>query len=369
MRGSLRVAVLPGDGIGREVTPAALAVMSAAVRAAGAPPLGFEVKRAGAQAFLDTGTALSDAVVETCEKADAIYLGAMGLPRVRNVDGTEIAPDFELRSVFELYAGLRPIRTIPGVPSLLNGMLTPDVDFAVVRESTGGHFGARCKGVVETDEIARDEITMTRRLTERVSRFAFEEAMRRAADRARAATVTLVDKADLLVTHAFMRTVFDEVAQRYRGIGTAHLYLDAAMLALLTRPSTFDVILTESLLGELLSTVTAAIVGGPGFTPSADIGDDHALFQPAHGSEPEIAGSGRANPTAAILSGAMLLDWLGDRHETAPLNDAARLIENAVDESFGSGALQVHAHGGSDGVREVTNEILDRLEPPKGGRR
>ncbi|WP_108662516.1 isocitrate/isopropylmalate dehydrogenase family protein [Acuticoccus kandeliae] len=362
MANGLRVAVLPGDGIGREVTPAALAVVDAAARKAGAPHLDYVMLRAGAQAFLDTGTALSDEAKTTCEAADAIFLGAMGLPSVRNHDGTEITPQLDLRTMFRLFAGVRPARAIPNVPSPLADPRAREIDFVIVRESTEGLFAARGRGTVEHDEVARDTQVITRATTERVSRFAFEEAMRRAAILGRSASVALVDKANVLVSFAFMRRVFDEVSMRYPAIGTSRLYVDATALFLLQRPWSFDVILTENMFGDILSDLAAGLVGGMGFAPSADIGDDHALFQPAHGSAPDIMGTGRANPTAAILSGAMMLDWLGLRHGSEELVEASERIVAAVDRAFASGALRTCEHGGTAGLREVTQRVMAELD-------
>ncbi|MEM8663483.1 MAG: isocitrate/isopropylmalate family dehydrogenase [Pseudomonadota bacterium] len=362
MNNTLNIAVLPGDGIGLEVTPAALAVVDAALAAADAPMLRQTPVKVGAQAYLDTGSDLSDESKRTCQEADAIYLGAMGMPSVRKADGTEIAPQLELRFMLDLYAGVRPTRAVPGVPSPLADPRASEIDFVLVRESTEGLFASVGKGTVEDDARATDTQVITRATTQKVSQFAFDVAARRAArrtgpDRQR---VTLIDKANVFTSFAFMRKVFDEVAQRHQ-TPADHLYVDASTLAFLGKPWDFDVIVTENMFGDILSDLAAGLVGGMGYAPSADIGDNHAVFQPAHGSAPDIMGTGKANPTAAILSGAMMLDWLAERHDIPRMEDAARIIETAVDSAFGAGGLRTCELGGSAGVREVTDAVLGAM--------
>lgn len=360
MRPTLDIAVLPGDGIGAEVTPAALSVAEAALAATGGPRLATREWPAGAQTYLDRGTALPDETKRACEDAEAIYLGAMGLPAVRYEDGTEISPQLDLRFMFDLYAGLRPTRAIPGVPTPLASSDARLIDFAIVRESTEGLFASHGKGVVENDQIARDTQVITRATTERVSRFAFETALRRQSHR-RAPEVMLVDKANIFASFAFMRKVFDEVAATYPAVRHRHMYVDASTLVFVERPWTLDVVVTENMFGDILSDLAAGLVGGMGFAPSADIGDNHAVFQPAHGSAPDIMGTGRANPTAAILSAALMLDWLGHRHDRPAMLDAAVLIHRAVDCAFAEGSLTTCEHGGSAGIADVTTAVLDNL--------
>ncbi|WMS43662.1 isocitrate/isopropylmalate family dehydrogenase [Acuticoccus sp. MNP-M23] len=360
MSNALRIAVLPGDGIGLEVTPAALAVVDAALAAAGAPPLQQIPLSVGAQAFLDTGTDFSDEARRTCTEADAIFLGAMGLPAVRKADGTEIVPQIDLRFLLDLYAGVRPTRAIPGVPTPLADPRAATIDFALVRESTEGLFASLGKGYVEDDARAFDTQMITRAVTEKVSRFAFDLAERRAerpAGKSRPPKVTLIDKANVFVSFAFMRKVFDEVAAT-RTTAADRMYVDASTLSFLQRPWDFDVILTENMFGDILSDLAAGLIGGMGYAPSADIGDGHAVFQPAHGTAPDIMGTGKANPTAAILSGGLMLDWLGTRHQLPALLDAGHIIERAVDAAFATGRLRTAELGGTSGIREVTDGVL-----------
>jgi 3-isopropylmalate dehydrogenase len=186
-----------------------------------------------------------------------------------------------------------------------------DIDIVLVRENTEGLFYSRSKGVRIGNDEARDTMVITRGASERVHRFAFELAAQRAKATAklRAANVTCVDKANVFVSMAFFREVFDDVARPYPAIGARHHYVDAMALDLIRRPWDFDVLVTENMFGDILSDQIAGLIGGMGMAPSADFGDRHAMFQPCHGSAPDIAGEGKANPTATILSAVMMLDW------------------------------------------------------------
>ena len=177
------------------------------------------------------------------------------------------------------------------------------------------------------DQLATDTQVITRRGTERVVRAAFRLAERRGRPRPR---VTCVDKANILRSFAFFRKVFDEVAAEFPGVEADHMYVDAAAMEMVRRPGRFDVLVTENLFGDILSDLAAGLVGGLGVAPSADLGDRHAVFQPCHGTAPDIAGRGIANPLAAILSGVMLLDHLADTHDDPAPRDAARRIDAAV---------------------------------------
>jgi len=351
-----RIAVVGGDGIGPEVIGSTVEILSAAQRIVTGFDLDFVAAPAGAGTYLEQGEALPASTMATCRAADAILLGACGLPGVRYPDGTEIIPQVTLRIVFDLYAGIRPARRLTGVATPLAG--DPAIDFVVVRENTEGIFASLGGGVVLGDQLATDTQVITRRGTERVVRSAFELARRRGRPEPR---VTCVDKANILRSFAFFRKVFDEVAAGYPGIAAEHLYVDAAAMELVRRPGRFDVLVTENLLGDILSDLAAALVGGLGVAPSADLGDAHAVFQPCHGTAPDIAGQGVANPIAAILSGVMLLDHLADRdHDPAP-RAAARRIESAVGKALATGLALTPDIGGRGTTTDVTRAILRAL--------
>jgi 3-isopropylmalate dehydrogenase len=347
----VNIAVMPGDGIGTEVTEATLAVLEPLAKRHGLG-LSAETLPAGAFHYRDTGEALPEGTFRRAEAADAILLGAMGWPGIRYPDGTEIAPQLDLRFRLGLYAGVRPVRAIPGVPVALADPRAREMDFVILRESTEGLFHSRGRGTV-TEDMAEETLRITRATTEKLSRFAFRLAERRAERLGRRGTVTLVDKANVFRAFAFMRAVFD-------GVVSAHHYVDAAALDMLRRPWTFDVLPTENMFGDILSDLGAGLVGGMGFSPSADIGDDHAVFQPAHGTAPDIAGKGVANPTAMLLSAGMMLDWLSSRGAGQNFADAAAELERAVDAAFAAG-LRTPDIGGADGTDAVVRAIKDRL--------
>ncbi|MDH5285327.1 MAG: isocitrate/isopropylmalate dehydrogenase family protein [Betaproteobacteria bacterium] len=353
------IAVLPGDGIGGEVIDATLPLLD---RVAHGAPFAFRFAShpGGALHYKATGEALPESTFEAARRADAILFGAMGWPQIRYPDGTEIAPQLDLRVRLDLYAGVRPARALPGTSLPLADPRARDIDLVVVRESTEGLFASRGRGEVIGDAEARDTMVITRRGTERIAEFAFRLAKRRR-QRGRPGRVTCVDKANVFRSMAFFRKVFDEVAARHPGIEARHHYIDATALDLVRRPWEFDVIVTENMFGDILSDETAALVGGMGMAPSGDVGDAHGLFQPCHGSAPDIAGQGKANPTATILSAAMMMDWLAERSGMEALGGAAARIERAVDAVYASGRIAPFEFGGRDGTRAIADAVASNL--------
>ncbi|SIO17996.1 3-isopropylmalate dehydrogenase [Singulisphaera sp. GP187] len=348
-----RIAVVRGDGIGPEVIASALEILDE-VRRVGA---GFGVELieapAGAGTYLECGEALPASTLAACRAADAILLGACGLPDVRYPDGTEIIPQVTLRIELDLYAGIRPAKRLEGVAGALAG--DPAIDLVVVRESTEGIFASLGGGIVLGDQLATDTQVITRRGTERVVHSAFRRARRRGRAQPR---VTCVDKANILRSFAFFRKVFDEVAAQYPDVAADHLYVDAAAMELVRRPERFDVLVTENLLGDILSDLTAGLIGGLGVAPSADLGERHAVFQPCHGTAPDLAGMGVANPLAAILSVVMMLDHLADTHHDPAPAAAARRIELAVTAALASGEARTADLKGLATTRGATTAIL-----------
>ncbi len=320
MPSTFNIALLPGDGIGPDVTAEAVKVLRAV------EPLLSDVRfemtehAVGVAEYLENGNPLPEKAIEACRQSDAVLLGAMGLPSVRWPDGKEMTPQIDLREIFSLYNGVRPIYLYHSEDTSLKGYGPGEIDFVIVRESTEGLFSARLsQSDPEKGEVC-DVMRITRLGTERVCRAAFELA------RTRRKKCALVDKANVLPSMVFMRKVFDEVAKEFPDVETDHIYVDAAALFLVQRPDRFDVIVTENMFGDILSDLAAGLVGGMGMAPSGDIGDDCGIFQPSHGSAPDIAGKGIANPIATILSVALLLDWL-DHEET---RRGAVMIRQAV---------------------------------------
>lgn len=366
---TFHIVVLPGDGIGVEIMDACLALLDRAVPKAGGFRLAFDRHRAGATLYRETGVSLPEATARACERCDAILFGSMGLPDVRTPEGTEIAPQLDLRNALDLYAGVRPIRAIPGIPLPLADPRARDIDFVLVREQSEGWFYGRYNPrelPAASDQAAYDLGRITRRGSERLFEFSFRLAARRKARNPAKGRVTCVDKANVHRGFALMRKVFWEVAPRHPGIAADDAYVDAMALDLVRRPWDFDVLPTENMFGDILSDLGAGLVGGMGFAPSADIGDTHAVFQPAHGTAPDIAGSGLANPTATLLSAAMMLDWLGARGAGQGFTDAAVDLTEAVDRAFADG-LRTPDIGGRDGTAAAAAAVADRLRPAGSG--
>jgi 3-isopropylmalate dehydrogenase len=358
---SIHVVVLPGDGIGHEVMRPCVELLNMVTRRVGGPSLRFEEHQAGAMTYRDTGVALPDAAMDQARRADAILLGAMGWPEIRYPDGTEIAPQLDLRFQLGLYAGVRPVRTLPNMPSVLADPRARALDFVIIRESTEGLFASRGKGEVIGDREARDTMVITRPVCESLFDFAFALGRSRKLKGGKG-IVTCVDKANVFASMAFFRKVFDERAALNSDMWAEHTYVDAAALYMVRKPWDLDVLVTENMFGDILSDLGAGLMGGLGFAPSADIGDKHAVFQPCHGTAPDIAGKGKANPTAMILSGAMMLDWLAEKHERPELSVAARLLRDAIDRAYAQGLKPLEV-GGSHDTRDIAQAVLNALDP------
>lgn len=356
------VAVVHGDGIGPEVCQAAMDIVRAALGSH--QVLSFVEYEAGATLYQRTGVAYPPESFDGCRRAHAILHGAAGLPGVNYPDGTEAGLDFGLQTRFrlDLYANIRPIRLFPGTSSRLAGKRPGDIDYVIVRENTEGLYAARGNGVVLRDEVATDALVLTRKGTERVVRAAFELARKRnGAPADHRHRVTCCDKSNVLRSYAFFRRVFDEVAAQYPDIEADYCYADAMTAHLIERPEHYDVIVTENMFGDIISDLAAATVGSMGMSPSAEIGDKHALFQAAHGSAPTIAGQGVANPYGTILSAASMLLWLGERHSDPALSHAGREIEQAVAQTLAQGVALTRDIGGRASTRDVVEAVAATL--------
>lgn len=336
-----KIAVLPGDGIGPEIIAEALRVLSAAGARFGHR---FHIQTCliGGAAIDQTGEPLPMQTVETCQGADAVLLGAVGGPKWENLP-VHLRPEAGLlgiRSALELYANLRPARLFPELQEaspLKRERISGGLDVLVVRELTGDvYFGRRFRS--EDGRMAMDEMCYTVPEIERIARRAFECA------RQRSGKVTSVDKANVLTTSRLWREVVTRVQQEeYPDVRLSHLYVDNAAMQLVTNPGQFDVILTGNLFGDILSDEASMITGSIGMLPSASLGAGSlGLYEPIHGSAPDIAGQDIANPLAAILSVAMML-----RH-SLHLEREARAVEDAVSAVLRSGLRTRDLGGGED---------------------
>src|SRR3984885_3346171 len=355
---TFHIAVLPGDGIGPEAMAPALEVLRKVEATTPGLKFKFTEAEAGAGHYRDAGKSMPETTVKLCRDADAILLGACGLPEVRYPDGTEIMPQVELRFIFDLYAGVRPARLVPGVPSPIVGADTRGIDLVLIRESTEGLFASMGKGVVTHDE-ARETLVITRKTSERLFEFSFRLAERRK-KRGKPGALTCVDKANVFKAFAFFREMFDDAAKRHPEVKADRLYVDACSALLVKRPWDFDVMVMENMFGDILSDITAGLIGGMGMAPSADIGDRHAVFQPCHGTAPDIMGQGKANPTGMILSAAMMLDWLADKHGLESAAEAGERIERGVEKVYAKG-IKPMEFGGKNGTADIGNAVLAAL--------
>jgi 3-isopropylmalate dehydrogenase len=353
-----QIAVLPGDGIGPEVIAEAVRVVERVSAGFRHGQLIFQEYPCGAREYLKNGDPLPAATMQACRGADAVLLGAMGLPSVRWPSGTEMTPQLDLREQLDLYAGVRPIRLYHASHSPLKGYQAGEIDFVIFRENTEGLFFSRKNAVDFRADHCDDTLRITRTAAEKICRAAFEMA------RTRRKHLTLIDKSNVLPSMAFFRSIFDGLAGQYPGVETDRVYVDAAALFLVKSPRRFDVMVTENMFGDILSDLAAGLVGGMGMAPSGDIGASHAVFQPSHGSAPDIAGQGIANPLAAILSAAMMLDWLGrEGGDTGrELQSAARKIHLAVERVCSNPENATRDLGGNVSTGRMGELVLAALD-------
>ncbi len=321
MSRTLSLALIPGDGIGTEVVAEAMKVLSAIAPAAGLDVVTTEYDL-GARRYNATGELLPDAVVEELRAYDAILLGAIGDPSVPPgvLERGVLLP---LRFLMDHHVNLRPVKLYPGVTGPLAVKTTADIDFVVCREGTEGPY-VGAGGILRQGtphEVATEVSLNTAFGAERIIRDAFERATRRRNK------VTLVHKTNVLVyAGSLWQRTFDMVAREYPQVATDYCHVDAAAMFFLTHPERFDVVVTDNLFGDILTDIGAAIVGGIGLAASGNIDPSRSnpsMFEPVHGSAPDIAGQGKADPTATVMSLAMLLDHVGEQ-------TAAAWVEAAV---------------------------------------
>lgn len=360
MKHTFDIAVFEGDGIGPEITQPTVEILQKLSGQSGAYELTFKDAPAGAAHYAKTGASLPEASMDIARQSDAILLSAMGLPNVRYDDGTEISPQIDLRKALVLFAGVRPVTIKAGQTTPLNLPAGREVDFVLIRESTEGLFHTQGRGEVTKDE-ARETLLITRDISEKLFKFAFDLAKTRKSTGRSPGKVTCVDKANVFRAFAFFREMFDAEAAKHPDIVADHAYVDATALWMVQKPWDFDVMVTENMFGDILSDLGAGLMGGLGLAPSADIGLDHAVFQPCHGSAPDIAGQNAANPMAMILSAAMMLNWLGLRHDNpAMVSDGVRLRE-AVETVVAKGAILTRDLGGAASTTQAADAVWGAL--------
>ncbi|MCL2418497.1 MAG: 3-isopropylmalate dehydrogenase [Conexibacteraceae bacterium] len=342
---SSKIILLPGDGIGPEITAPTLEVLDAV-----GAELDYEEHPFGGASIDAHGIALTDATLAACQASDAVLLAAVGGPKWDTTDPSKPRPEqglLGLRKGLGLYANLRPVRPLPALydASPLKREVIEGTDLLVVRELTGGiYFGEKTR----TADAASDVCAYSRAEIERIARVAFKAARRK---------VTSVDKANVIETSRLWREVVRDVhAREFPDVELEHVLVDNAAMQLVSNPADFDVIVTENMFGDILSDEAATLTGSIGMLPSASLGDPAkpGMFEPVHGSAPDIAGQGAANPLAMFLSAAMML-----RHGLV-LEAEAAAIESAVDRALAAG-LRTRDLGGSAGTREATQAVLSNL--------
>ena len=336
-----KIAVLPGDGVGPEVTREAVKIIR---RIAEVFHLGFEMKEAliGGASIDKSGVPLTDETLKLAQNSDCVFLGAVGGPQWEKVDYGK-RPEhalLTLRRELGAYANVRPARVFPGLAgsSPIKKEIVEGTDLVVMRELTGGIYFGEPKGIEKLSSGEERGVNTEVYTTSEIRRIA-EKAFQLARRRHR--KVTSVDKANVLESSLLWRRVVTEVGKTYPDVKLDHLYVDNCAMQLVKNPRQFDVILTSNLFGDILSDEAAVITGSIGMLPSASLGNHHAIYEPVHGSAPDIAGQNKANPLAAILSAAMMLE------STFQLYEVARSVEEAVEKVLLEGyrTSDIHQEG------------------------
>ena len=355
--GRYKIVVIQGDGVGPEIIPEALRVLEALRDSVENLELEFTEIPLGAQHYLETGTSVSKDDLSVCSKADAILKGPVGLPNVRYDDGTEVGIGIELCLRFELdlYANIRPIVLNDGVRTVLTGKKPGQINYTIVRENTEGLYAAHRSGILR-DEMAVDPLVMTKKGVKRVVRKAFELSRNsKGSPYDGKRRVTCVDKSNVLRSFAFFRSKFDEVAQEYQDIQRDYMYADAITQQMLFSPEKLNVLVTENYTGDILSDLASATVGGLGIAGSANLGEENGLFEAVHGSAPDIAGKGIANPIAILNATALLLEWLGEKR-------ASELTTAGIRKLLKEGTTLTPDLGGTSSTKQVGATIASTIK-------
>ena len=349
-----RLGVMLGDGIGPEIVPASVRVVDAALAAAGADAVNWQELPLGASAIEEHGSAIPPATLEALAELDGWLLGPHDSAAYPEPFRSQLNPSGAIRKHFDLYANIRPARGFGSGKAI-----APDTDLVIVRENTEGFYADRntYAGTGEFMPSADVAICLgvfTRPAVERIARAAFELARRRGN------RLTIVHKANVLqLSSGLFKRVCLEVAEQYPDVAVDDFHIDAMTVHLLRRASAFDVVVAENMFGDILSDMAGELAGSLGIAPSVNASDDRAMAQAAHGSAPDIAGEGLANPIAMILSAGMLLDWLGTRHGDRRLADAAVRVEDAVRSVVRAG-VSTRDLGGAASTGEFTDAVVER---------
>ena len=359
-----QIATVPGDGIGKDIVNSAISIVDLSSEIIGGFKCDWETINAGAEYFAKEGCDVEPGGEDKISNADSIFLGAIGLPTIRHKDGTEVCPHLRFREMFGLYAGVRPVKAYPNITNRLSNKLASNIDLVILRESTEGLFYTaavhnRCP--VDNNDEVQDIMRITRKTTEKLHDFAFKLARQRKS-KGKLGKVTCVDKANVFRSQALFRKIFDERKENFKDIESEHCYVDAMALNLIRNPWEYDVMVMENMFGDILSDLGGGLVGGMGMASCAEIGDNHGLFQPAHGSAPDIMGQDKANPLATILSSTLMLDYLSDKKGCKSASEGSKLIEAAIEIGFKRNELRPIEFGGDMGTKAVTKKLITLLK-------
>lgn len=368
---SYKITLLGGDGTGPEVMSEARKVIDTASELFNIDLKFIEIP-CGAKYYQNSGEPWPENAFQICkDEADAIMLGAIGWPDIRLPNGNTIGSKviFGLRFGLDLYANIRPTRLYPNVKHHISGELKvvwkpENVDFVIIRENTEGYYTQARGGLTraEITEMAIDNRVITRKGSERVIRFAFELAKRRkGAPRDGKSRVTCVDKSNVLQGCKLFREIYDEVAKNYPDIDMDYAYIDAFTQWIVRKPECYDVVVMPNMFGDIATDLAATLQGGMGMAASGNVGDRHGMFEPVHGSAPRYAGKDLVNPIAAILSGHMMLYWLGAKKHDEKLIAAGRAVEGAVAEVLKEGKTLTYDLGGNSKCSEVGDAVENKL--------
>lgn len=330
----IQIARIDGDGIGKEVTEAGVAVLESLDL-----NFYFVEAEAGRECFDKNGTTIPEETIKTAKNAKATLFGA-----ITSTPGQK-SPIITLRQELDTYANLRPIKSFKGIDCLFD-----DLDFLIVRENTEGLYSGN-ETINENNDKAVAQRVITKKASERISKLAFEQAIKLKKE-----SVTCVHKANVLKkTDGVFKDSFYKVANDYPNIKTNDYYVDATAMYLLTKPQEFDVIVTSNLFGDILSDASAGLVGGLGLAPSGNIGDEHGLFEPVHGSAPDIAGENISNPIAMILSVSMMLEYLNEDYW-------AEKVRIACENVLKKGKVKTPDLGGNNKTMDMANAVIEEID-------
>ena len=341
IRKKWNISVLPGDGVGPEIIEVAIPIIEEVNRRFGIE-MNIRMGKAGFDCIRKFGTNLPEETIDLLKKSDCVIKGPMTTPEGA---GSETSAAVKIRRMFDLYANVRPAKSMPGVRGLRD-----DIDLVIVRENTEGLYSGIDFKI--GDDAAASVMIITRKASERIGRFAFELAKKRKKH------VTIVHKGNILKTsNALLKDTIEKVGRKYRGFKIDDAHVDAMAQWLIKNPQNYDVIVTENLFGDILSDESAMVVGGIGIGPSANIGERYAMFEPIHGSAPKYKGQDKVNPIGTIMAAGMMYNWMG-------FENAEKCIEKAVIKSIKAG-VKTYDLGGSKKCSDVGRYIKKEIE---GGR-